>query len=357
MGMKIIRVNTAAPHPPHRSLLIIYTGGTLGMVYDKTGKHLIPFDFEHILHQLPELRQFEYQLTVISLPRIMDSSDMQPSHWIQIANIIRDEYAHHDGFVILHGTDTMAYTASALSYLLEGLNKPVIMTGAQLPVGSVRTDAHRNLVSSIQIAAAYEQDRPLVPEVCIFFNDLLLRGNRSKKVESTYFNAYQSENYPPLAKVGIHIDYNPGAMLPYRPEAQLSVQQELYLDVMVIKLFPGLRESLLRCVLSADHLRGVVLETYGSGNAPGDAWFMQCLRDAIERGVMVYNVSQCIGGKVEQGRYANSQALEELGIISGRDISSEAAITKMMYLLAQPLNGPALRHRLEQSLRGEINEA
>lgn len=353
--MEMIRINTGAPQPSTCSILIIYTGGTIGMIYDPSGQHLIPFDFEEILSKVPELRQFEYELVVHSLPNIVDSSDMKPQAWIYIAQLIAKNYAEFDGFVILHGTDTMAYTASALSFLLEGLTKPVILTGSQLPIHSVRTDAYRNLVTSLQIVAEKKNGRALVPEVCIFFNDVLLRGNRAKKVESSYFNAYHSENYPPLAKVGIHIDYNPNRILPCPPGYALKVHQQMEEEVVILQIFPGMNEKVIRCILAGGYLKGIVLETYGSGTAPSDPWFIKALTEAIDQGVKILNVSQCIGGKVEQGQYANSQNLEEVGVISGRDLTSEAAITKLMFLLAQDLSSEKLDKQLKSPLRGEMS--
>lgn len=351
----MIRINTAAPQTPLSAVLIIYTGGTLGMTYDASGQHLRPFDFSQILEKVPELSQVACELTVISLPEIIDSSNIQPHHWIEIAQIIKENYANYDGFVVLHGTDTMVYSASALSFLLENLGKPVIFTGAQLPIGAIRTDARRNLISSIQIAEAQQNNRALVPEVCIFFNDLLLRGNRAKKLESTYFNAFQSENYPALAKAGIHIEYAENAILPY-PTAPLKVHDTLNEKVAILKIFPGISQAVVEAILGIEGLQGVVLETYGSGNAPTSPWLLNSLEACIKEGIVVLNVSQCIGGKVLQGRYETSVALAQMGVIGGSDLTTETAITKLMFLLAQNLDPDLRRQKLVQSLRGELTE-
>jgi L-asparaginase len=351
----VIRINTAAPKKSTSSVLIIYTGGTLGMAYDEVGKHLRPFDFSQILEKVPELSQLACELTVYSLPEIIDSSNMHPCHWIEMANIIRENYDDYDGFVVLHGTDTMVHSASALSYLLENLAKPVIFTGAQLPIGAIRTDARRNLITSIQVAEAKIAGKPIVPEVCIFFNDLLLRGNRSKKEESANFDAFQSENYPSLAKVGIHISYFDSIIMS-SPTQALKVHQALDENVTILKLFPGISSAVVKSVLSIKGLKGIVLETYGSGNAPTEAWFLELIQEAIDHGLTILNVSQCLGGQVLQGRYETSTALAKMGVIGGSDLTSEAAITKLMFLLAQNLSKEELAQQLSHSLRGELTE-
>lgn len=325
------------------------------MSYDESGRHLVPFDFEHILKNMPELRQFEYKLTVLSLTHLIDSSNMNPQIWIEITTIIGSEYAHYDGFVVLHGTDTMAYTASALSFLLENLSKPVILTGAQLPIGSVRTDAHRNLVTSIQIAAAQENGQPIVPEVCIFFNDVLLRGNRSRKVMSERFDAFYSENYPKLARAGIDVDYNRSVIRAVPQDQTLCVHTRMDNRVAILKLFPGISEAVVRCMLENQNLKAFILETYGSGNAPTESWFVEALEQATQRGVLIYNVSQCLGGQVEQGRYATSKELLRIGVISGHDITTEAAVSKLMFLLGQNLPLSEIKTQLSRSIRGEMS--
>ncbi|MCU0355411.1 MAG: asparaginase [Cytophagales bacterium] len=312
---------------------MIYTGGTLGMTYDAAGQ-LRPFDFAQILDNLPELDRLAFTLSVIALEPPIDSSNVTPTHWLQWANLIAEHYDSHDGFVILHGTDTMAYSASALSFLLDGLAKPVVFTGAQLPIGSIRTDARENLITALEIASARDAvGNPLVPEVCIYFHSRLLRGNRAKKVESTQFDAFYSENYPPLAEAGVTIEYRPALISPYTSGRTLRIQPRLDDRVAVLRLFPGLSRPVVESLLHTSGLRAVVLETYGSGNAPTTGWFTDCIAAAIRNGLVVFNVSQCMGGRVVQGRYATSRHLLDIGVRSGADITTEAAVTKLMYLL------------------------
>ncbi|ALJ00927.1 asparaginase [Rufibacter tibetensis] len=353
--MKFLKVdiNTAAPRDPEASILLIYTGGTIGMVSDKEDQHLVPFDFSEVIHRVPEMRQFKVMLTVLSLDPPIDSSNIGVEHWIKLAQVIQVNYHEYDGFVILHGTDTMAYSASALSFLLENLGKPVIFTGAQVPIGRMRTDARRNLITAMEIASAYRMGKPLVPEVSIFFNTLLLRGNRSTKVESRHFNAFHSGKYPQLAKAGIDIEYNSSVILP-APAEPLRIYQELESQVAVLKLFPGINKSLIEAMLKAEGLKGLVLETFGAGNAPTYPWFLQLLRDAVDRGITILNVSQCEEGEVHQGQYETSFYLKEMGVIGGSDISTEAAVTKLMFVLAQNKTLSEKTAMLEKSLRGEM---
>lgn len=352
--MKIIQIDTATPNPPEQSILIIYTGGTLGMVHSSVHGGLVPFDFEQILDKIPELRHFAMQLTLYSLEPLIDSSDITPNHWLQIARIIQDNYQNYDGFVVLHGTDTMAFSASALSFLLEGLNKPVIFTGAQLPIGAVRSDARTNLLTSIEIAAAKKNNIPLVPEVCICFHDLLLRGNRAKKLESAHFDAFHSENYPSLATIGTHIEYNQNAVLKYQAETELKLQLVMESNVAILKMFPGISEPVVQNVLQIEQLKGVVIETYGSGNAPTAPWLVKQLKEAIDRGIHILNISQCIGGQVRQGRYATSSQLLEVGVLGGSDLTIEAGITKMMHLLGKNLSAKEFKTRLIEPICGEL---
>jgi L-asparaginase len=338
------------------SVLMIYTGGTLGMVYDRTGQHLVPFDFSQMNERLPELNRFDFQLTVVALDQPIDSSNVTPDHWLQWAHLIRGNYDRYDGFVILHGTDTMAYSASALSFLLENLNKPVVFTGSQLPLGTVRTDARENLMTALEIASAKDDTgRPLVPEVCIYFHGLLLRGNRAKKVESVHFDAFQSENYPLLAEAGVTIDYNRQLILPYQGEQPLRVAPAMDGRVAILKLFPGITRLVADSTVQMPGLRGLILETYGSGNAPTAAWFIETLRKAVAKGLFVLNVSQCVGGFVVQGRYETSRYLAGIGILSGSDITTEAAVTKMMYVLGKGLPDDDTRRQLTTPLRGEMS--
>ena len=354
MNYTKLDVHTAAPLHPEASVLLIYTGGTLGMVYDVSGKHLVPFNFDQILHRVPELQQINVLLTVLSLNEPIDSSNISIEHWLDLAHIIEEHYQFYDGFVILHGTDTMSYTASALSYLLENLAKPVILTGAQVPIGKVRNDARFNLISALEIAAkGGAEGSTHVPEVAIYFDNVLLRGNRTKKVESSHFDAFKSGNYPPLAEAGIELEFDARLILP-NPEKPLKVHRKLDNRVAILKLFPGISEMVVCSLLKAEGLRGLVLETYGAGNAPTTEWFLKLLREALDNGLIILNVSQCDEGNVNQGLYETSRYLEEMGIIGGADMTTEAAITKLMFVLGQDLPLEESKKMLRANLRGEI---
>ncbi len=355
MTYTTVKIKTAASQASATSILMLYTGGTFGMVYDPTGSHLVPFNFEQIVEKIPELNRFDFELTVIAFSKPIDSSNITPAYWAEMAEIIYKNYALFDGFVILHGTDTMAYSASALSFMMENLTKPVIFTGSQLPIGAVRTDARRNVITALEIAAAKNAEGyPVVPEVCIYFNNFLLRGNRAKKVESAHFDAFQSENYPYLAEAGVSIDYNYAAIASLKKQEKLNVSTAMDTKVAILKLFPGITRGTIECTLQMDHAKGVILETYGSGNAPTADWFISLLKEAIQKGIYILNISQCNGGRVIQGKYATSKQLQEIGVLSGRDMTFEAGITKMMYLLAKEKSADSIKYKLTSSIRGEM---
>ena len=337
-----------------RSILLIYTGGTIGMLQDPVKGSLKPFDFTKIMKYLPEIQGYGYRIESISFEPPIDSSDIDPSTWIKLADIIENNYDKFDGFVILHGTDTMAYSASALSFMLEDLAKPVIFTGAQLPIGALRTDGKENLVTSIVIAATKEYGKPVVPEVCIYFESKLSRGNRTTKVNAEHFNAFQSANYPYLAKAGVHLAYNRADIRLPGKFPKLKVHKNLCRQIAILKLFPGITGAHLDAILGMEGLKGVILETYGAGNAPTGSWFLDRIKKALDRGIIVLDVTQCISGSVEMGFYETSRKLLNAGVISGYDTTTEAAITKMMVLLGQELPHAEVKMLLNKSLKGEI---
>jgi L-asparaginase len=336
------------------SVLLIYTGGTIGMLADPRTGELRPMDLAHLEEQVPELARVGVRLESIAFERPIDSSDMRPADWARIARIIGDHYARFDGFVVLHGSDTMAYTASALSYLLENLAKPVILTGSQLPIGTIRTDAKENLITAIEIAAAKdEQGSALIPEVAVYFEYRLLRGNRTVKVHAERFEAFRSPNWPALAEAGVRIKYDRAAILPHRTGA-LHVHERFDDRVAVLRLFPGITGAWMRHALAMPGLKAALLTTFGSGNGPTDADFIAALREARERGIHLLNVTQCVGGRVEQGRYVTSRAFVELGVIAGADMTVEAAVTKAMFLLAQEQGAEGFAQRMAVPIAGEL---
>ncbi len=338
------------------SILIIYTGGTIGMVQHPLNGTLIPVRFEKIQEVVPELKKFDFIIKTITFNPALDSSNMNPLYWIKIARTIEHNYNKYDGFVVLHGTDTMSYTASALSYMFENLDKPVILTGSQLPIGMIRTDGKENLITAVEIAAAKKNGASIVPEVCIYFDFKLYRGNRTLKRDAEMFSAFRSVNYPELAVAGIDIKYSTEFI--YYPENKgiLKVNTDFDDNVVILKFFPGMNKNVLNSVLDTPGLKGVVLETFGSGNLPTSRWLINCIKRAIKKGVIILNITQCEGGKVVMGQYQTSVELLNAGVVSGKDMTTEAAITKLMFLLGQGLKPAEIKMYLNKSLRGEISE-
>jgi len=341
---------------PKPNILLIYTGGTIGMVKNFETGALKVFNFKKLLQRIPELKQLDCDIETMSFDKPIDSSDMEPGKWVKMAEIIKDNYNKFDGFVILHGSDTMSYSASALSFMLENLDKPVVFTGSQLPIGDLRTDAKENLITAIQIASLVENGAPVVREVCLYFEYKLYRGNRTTKISAEHFNAFMSPNYPALAESGVHLKVDTQQLLPYKNENnELALGAEFEGNVAIVKMFPGITAQVLSAIANIPALRGIVLETYGSGNAPTEEWFIGILQKAIEKGMHIVNVTQCSGGRVNMGQYETSTLLKEIGVISGADITTEAAITKMMYLLGKNVAHSDFKQQFETSLRGELS--
>ena len=340
-----------------RSILIIYTGGTIGMKQDPVDVTLKPFNFGQILSEVPEIRKFVCRVDTYSFSPLIDSSDAQPEFWIDLARLIKKEYANYDGFVVLHGTDTMSFTASALSFMLENLEKPVVFTGSQLPIGMLRTDGKENLISAVEIAsAADEQGRPIVPEVTVFFDSHLYRGNRTIKYSAENFWAFRSENAPALADTGIHIKYNLDEIrYPKQYGNPLKISETLDTDVAILKIFPGMRENMVRALFATEGLRAVILETFGSGNAPTQKWFLDIISEADRRGLIIMNITQCIAGCVDMEAYATGIELKKMGVVSGYDSTLEAALAKLFYLMGKYANNDDVKRELNKNLRGEIS--
>ena len=343
---------------PKASILLIYTGGTIGMKEDPVLQALIPFDFSQILDEVPELGKFAYKIDSYTFDPIIDSSDVEPALWISLVRLIEERYDEYDGFVILHGTDTMAYSASTLSFMIEGLTKPVIFTGSQLPIGTPRTDGKENLISSVEIAAAKDEEgHPLVPEVCICFDNVLIRGNRSRKFNSDNFRAFRSEDYPPLAEAGISIRYNSGLIRKPKSWSERPIfHKKLDTRVSILKIHPGITPSVVRDILLGKDTRAVILETYGAGNAPSKEWFLSTVREASESGKIILNVTQCLAGKVNMDIYATGKNLKAAGVINGYDSTTESALGKLFYLLGVFDTNDEVKAGLEMDLRGEISK-
>ncbi len=340
-----------------RSILLIYTGGTIGMVNDPVTGLLKPLDFDHILNQIPELHQFDCRIETVTFDPVVDSSEIQPDFWVRLVRLIEEHYHSHDGFVILHGTDTMAYTASALSFLLQDLQKPVILTGSQLPIGTLRTDGKENLISAIEIAASVDETgRPMVPEVSVYFEFKLFRGNRTTKFSAETFNAFVSPNYPLLAETGVHIHYNRDAIRKADLSRPTRFITRLDTNVMFLKVFPGLSPKMIHDITRIPSLKAIILETYGAGNAPTSEEFLVPLKDFVSRGGIILNISQCRAGSVDMDRYETGHRLKETGVTGGKDLTSEAALTKTMFVLAMELTVEEKKIILQKSICGEIRE-
>lgn len=325
------------------------------MVHDPVTGSLVPIDFRHISDHVPELRKFGYDLHSVSFDPVKDSSNIDPEVWIKIAEIIEENYNNFDGFVVLHGTDTMAYTASALSFMMENLGKPVILTGSQLPIGLLRTDGKENLITAIEISAAKENKLPAVPEVCIYFDNKLTRGNRTTKLSAEHFDAFNSPNYAPLAEVGLHLKYFNNLIRYPSGDQEFIVHKTFDNNVAILKLFPGINRKLIQAIIGTEGLRGLIIETFGSGNAPTYQWFLDDLKQYIDNGGIILNVTQCHGGSVEMGLYETSRQMLAAGVISGKDITSEASVTKLMHLLGRHSSREKVVESLNKSMAGEIS--
>lgn len=337
-------------------ILIVYTGGTIGMVKDYNTGALKAFDFSQISSKIPELQHLNCEITTISFSNPIDSSNMNVDYYIEIAQIISDNYNNYDGFVVLTGSDTMSYTSSAISFMFENLQKPVIFTGSQLPIGDLRTDAKENLITSIEVASTYENGKPVIQEVGLYFEYKLYRANRTTKINAEQFEAFASMNYPALAESGVHLNFNRSMLLKSdKQEEKLVFRKKLDNNVAILKLFPGITASVVKSFMNIPNLKGVVLETYGSGNAPTEKWFLDLLEKSVAKGVCIVNVTQCKGGSVILGHYETSSDLKRIGIVDGKDITTESAIAKMMYLLGEKLSKEQFKYYFETSLRGEIN--
>lgn len=340
------------------SILLVYTGGTIGMKQDPVSFDLRPFDFSQILEEVPELKKFGYRIDTYSFDPVIDSSDVDIEFWKRLTRLIEENYSRYDGFVILHGTDTMSFSASALSFMLGDITKPVVFTGSQLPIGMLRTDGKENLISSIEIAASKDSaGRPMVPEVCIYFESQLYRGNRTTKYTAENFRAFRSANYPVLAEVGIHIKFNT-AFIRYPADWNHPLRPTYDLDpsVLIIKVIPGMKREVLDSLVCTPGIRAIILETYGSGNAPSGKWFTDCIKKAVDRGIIVLNITQCQAGRVDMDTYSTGKSLKNIGVVGGGDSTTEAAVAKLFFLLGQYTDNKEIVYFLEKNMRGELTE-
>ncbi|MDO1501879.1 asparaginase [Winogradskyella maritima] len=337
------------------NILLIYTGGTIGMIKDADTGALKAFDFKNIIKRIPELKLLDCQIETVSFEKPIDSSNMSPKYWVDIVDIIEAHYDTFDGFVVLHGSDTMSYSASALSFMLQGLTKPVIFTGSQLPIGDLRTDAKENLITTIQMASLQKEGKPLIREVGLYFEYKLYRGNRTTKLNAEHFEAFESMNYSHLAESGVHLNVNEETLLQTHANSKLKIFRNLETNVGILKLFPGISKPIIKTILKSQLIKGLVLETYGSGNATTEKWFIDELRKAVNRGLPIINVTQCSGGAVNMGQYETSSQLRKIGLVSGKDLTTEAAVTKLMHVLGNPNLYKNFKESFETPICGELS--